>query len=83
MHHIVVYMSQTTHTAEEQVAKKLAAMFAPSDANYVFVCTECRTSWWKQRDCPTTRGVRNDETVCGDCGNDLTMVVDKQEDPEQ
>jgi predicted SprT family Zn-dependent metalloprotease len=71
-------MSETTHS-DEQTAKKLAAMFAPSDANYVFVCTNCRTSWWKQRDCPTTRGVRNNDTTCGDCGNELIMAIDKQQ----
>ena len=72
-------MSETPHTAEEQVAKKLAAMFAPSNANYVFVCLECRTSWWKQRECKTTRGVRSGKTTCGDCGNELTMAIDKKQ----
>ncbi|UXF49967.1 hypothetical protein 7841G3A2_37 [Haloquadratum phage sp.] len=73
-------MSETPRVgSDEQKAKRLAAMFAPSDANYVFVCLECRTSWWKQRDCKTTRGVRSGKTTCGDCGNELTMAIDKKQ----
>jgi len=72
-------MSETTHTAEEQLAKKFAAMFAPSDSNYVFVCLECKTAWWKQRECKTTRGVRSGKTTCGDCDNELIMAVDKKQ----
>jgi len=71
-------MSERTHTAEEE-AKKLAAMFAPSDANYVFACTVCRTSWWKQRECKTTRGVRSGQTTCGACDSELIMAVDKKQ----
>ncbi len=72
-------MSETPHTAEEQLAKRLAAMLAPSDANYVFVCVDCNHAWTKQRDCKTTRGVRSNDVTCGDCGNELTMAVDKKQ----
>jgi len=49
----------------------------------VFVCTDCKTSDWTQQDCKTTRAVRRGEAACADCGAELTMVRDIQEDPEQ
>ena len=73
-------MSKRDHIeTDAKIAKRLAAMFAPSDANYVFVCLECRTSWWKQRDCKTTRGVRSGKITCGACDSDLIMAVDKKQ----
>jgi len=73
-------MSKRDHIeSDAKIAKRLAAMFAPSDANYVFVCLECRTSWWRQRDCKTTRGVRSGKTTCGACDSELIMAVDKKQ----
>jgi len=73
-------MSKRDHIeTDAKIAKRLAAMFAPSNANYVFVCTECRTSWWKQRECKTTRGVRSGKITCGACDSDLIMAVDKKQ----
>ena len=73
-------MSKRDHIeTDAKIAKRLAAMFAPSNANYVFVCLECRTSWWKQRECKTTRGVRSGKITCGACDSDLIMAVDKKQ----
>jgi len=65
------------------MSEELATLVAPDDANYVFVCHECKTSDWTQQDCKTTRAVRRGEAACADCGAELTMLRDKQEDPEQ
>jgi len=75
-------MTETTQTNETD-AKELAAMFAPDDASYVFVCPNCKTSQWKQQDCKTTRAVRNDKAKCADCGTVLIMARDDQEDDQQ
>jgi len=73
-------MSKRDHIeTDAKIAKRLAAMFAPSNANYVFVCLECRTSWWKQRECKTTRGVRSGKITCDACDSDLIMAVDKKQ----
>jgi predicted SprT family Zn-dependent metalloprotease len=61
----------------------LATLVAPDDANYVFVCTDCKTSDWKRQDCKTTRAVRRGEAECADCGAELAMVRDTQEDHDQ
>jgi predicted SprT family Zn-dependent metalloprotease len=73
MHHIVVHV----------MSEELATLVAPDDANYVIVCTDCKTSDWTQQDCKTTRAVRRGEAACADCGAELTMVRDKQEDDDQ
>jgi hypothetical protein len=73
MHHIVVHV----------MGEKLATLVAPDDANYVIVCTDCKTSDWKRQDCKTTRAVRRGEAACADCGAELTMVRDNREDPDE
>jgi len=73
MHHIVVHV----------MSEELATLFAPDDANYVFVCTDCKKSDWKRQDCKITRAVRRGEAACADCDAELTMVRDKQEDPDR
>jgi predicted SprT family Zn-dependent metalloprotease len=70
-------------TGGRPMTDEAATMFAPDDANYVIVCTDCKTSDWTQQDCKTTRAVRRGEAACADCGAELTMVRDKQEDPDQ
>ena len=65
------------------MTEEAATMFAPDDAPYVFACTDCKTSDWTQQDCKTTRAVRRGEAACADCGGELTMLRDEQEDPEQ
>jgi len=73
MHHIVVHV----------MSEEAATMFAPDDANYVFACTDCKKWDWKHQDCKKTCAVRRGVAACADCGAELTMVRDKQEDPEQ
>jgi len=65
------------------MGEKLATLVAPDDANYVFVCTDCKTSDWTHQDCKTTRAVRRGEAECADCGGELAMVRDTQEDHDQ
>jgi len=73
MHHIVVHV----------MSEELATLVAPDDAPYVIVCPDCKTSDWKRQDCKITRAVRRGEAACADCGAELTMVRDIQEDPDQ
>jgi len=60
-----------------------ATLFAPDDANHVIVCHECKKSDWTYQDCKITRSVRHGVAQCGDCGGELTMVRDIQEDPDE
>jgi len=70
-------------TGGRPMSEELATLVAPDDANYVFVCTDCKTSDWTQQDCKTTRAVRRGEAACADCGAELTMVRDSREDPDE
>jgi hypothetical protein len=65
------------------MSDEAATLFAPDDAPYVIVCTDCKTSDWKRQDCKITRAVRRGEADCADCGAELTMVRDTQEDPDE
>jgi len=69
----------TTKTQSAELDAKLAAMLAPSDSNYVMLCSECRTAWPYQRDCKTTKAARNGNADCPECGETLTMPVDAKE----
>jgi DNA-directed RNA polymerase subunit RPC12/RpoP len=65
------------------MTEELATLVAPDDAPYVYVCHECKTSNWKQRDSIITRAIRRGEAECADCGAELTMLRDTQEDPDE
>jgi hypothetical protein len=60
-----------------------ATLFAPDEAPYVFACTQCKTWDWKYQDCKKTCAVRRGVAACADCGAELTMVRDTQEDPDE
>jgi len=65
------------------MSEELATLVAPDDASYVIACHECKKSDWKRQDCKTTRAVRRGEAECADCGGELAMVRDTQEDHDQ
>ncbi len=64
------------------MSEEAATMFAPDDANYVFACTDCKKWDWKHQDCKKTCAVRRGVAQCGNCGSELTMLRDNQEDDQ-
>lgn len=62
---------------------QLAAMLAPPGTRYIMVCRECRTGWYRKRDCQTTKAVRRGDATCPTCGENLEMVLDPKEDESQ
>lgn len=73
-------MRETGRETAHMMAEMMVKLHGHDNARYIVVCYECNIAWPYQRDCKTTKAVRDGTATCPECETALGMAVDAKED---